>query len=75
MVVYILIYIKSTESIQRMSKFKVVRYEMRARNTHKVGPTQNGVQVDDGHGVIASPVEVRLNHPHSSVLTWGFSNG
>ena len=60
-VVYILIYIKSTESVQCMSKFKVMRYELRARNTHKVSPTQNGIQVDDGHGMIASSVKVRLD--------------
>ena len=74
MVVYILIYIKSMESVQHMSKFKVRRYELRARNTHKVGPMQNGIQVDDGHGVIASLVKVQLDHPHPSVQTWGLSN-
>ena len=74
MVVYIFIYIKSMESVQHMSKFKVMRYELWARNTHKVGPTQNGIQVDDGHGMIASSVKVWLDHPHPSVQTWGLSN-
>ena len=33
-VVYALVYIKRTESIQHMIKFKVVRYELQAINTH-----------------------------------------
>ena len=34
MVVYILVYIKRMESILCMIKFKVVRYELQAINTH-----------------------------------------